>query len=104
MDDRTGEPKDSQHTGNERPPDPLRRSVTSGTWLALGLLTILLVALIVFIIQNTQKVEISFLGWNGRTPLAAALMIATTAGLIIAGTAGTLRIWQLRRRVRRNEP
>jgi uncharacterized integral membrane protein len=65
---------------------------------ALGLVLLLLV---VFIAQNTQKVEVSFLGWTGDTPLAVALLVAALAGLFLAVVAGALRIWQLRRRVRR---
>jgi uncharacterized integral membrane protein len=66
------------------------------------LLVVLLVLLAIFVLQNTQKVEISFLGWNGSAPLAAALLIATAAGLVLAVAAGTLRILQLRRRVKRD--
>ena len=66
------------------------------------LLVVLLVLLAIFVLQNTQKVEISFLGWNGNAPLAAALLIATAAGLVLAVAAGTLRILQLRRRVKRD--
>ena len=69
--------------------------------VALGLVLLLL---IIFIAQNTQNVNVSFLGWDGQTPLAVALLIATTAGLFVAAVAGTLRIWQLRRRVRRGSP
>jgi hypothetical protein len=29
---------------------------------------ILLVLLIIFIAQNTQKVQVAFLGWEGQTP------------------------------------
>ncbi len=66
------------------------------------LLVVLLVLLAIFVLQNTQKVEISFLGWSGNAPLAAALLIATAAGLVLAVAAGTLRILQLRRRVKRD--
>jgi uncharacterized integral membrane protein len=61
------------------------------------------VLLIIFIAQNTRDVHVSFLGFDGRTPLAVALLIAAAAGLLIATITGTLRIWQLRRRVRRTE-
>ena len=81
--------------------NPLRGSRTSGTWLAVIGLLVVLTLLAVFIIQNTQSVEISFLNWDGRAPLAAALLIATVAGLFIAAVAGALRILQLRRRVKR---
>jgi uncharacterized integral membrane protein len=66
--------------------------------VALG---VVLVLLIIFIAQNTRSTTVSFLGWEGRTPLAVALLIAAVAGLFLAAVAGTLRIWQLRRRVRR---
>ena len=81
--------------------DPLRGSRTSGLWatvIALGLVQLLL---IIFVAQNTQKVNVSFLGWDGQTPLAVALLIAAAAGLFIAAVAGSLRILQLRRRVKR---
>lgn len=82
--------------------DPLRRSRTSGAFVALVLLGLLLVLLIVFIAQNTQDVHVSFLTWDGTTPLAVALLIAAVGGILLTAIAGLLRIWQLRRRVRRS--
>jgi uncharacterized integral membrane protein len=64
-------------------------------------LAVLLLLLAIFILQNTQRVEISFLGWNGHAPLAASLLIAAVAGAFLVATAGVLRILQLRRRVKR---
>ena len=81
--------------------DPLRGSRTSGIWLAVAVLALLLVLLAVFVLQNTQEVTISFFGAEAQAPLAAALLIATAAGALIVVSAGTLRILQLRRRVRR---
>jgi uncharacterized integral membrane protein len=81
--------------------DPLRSSLTAQAWIGIIALTIVLILLIIFIAQNTHKVTVKFLGWDGSTPLAVALLIATVAGLFLATVAGTLRIWQLRRRVRR---
>lgn len=81
--------------------DPLRGSRTSGLWVAVVASAVVLVLLIVFIGQNTETVDVEFLGWEGQTPLAVALLAATVAGLVLAAVAGTLRIWQLRRRVRR---
>lgn len=81
--------------------DPLRASRTSGLWIAVALSGVVLVLLIIFIAQNTDPVDVSFLGWQGETPLAVALLIATVAGLFLATIAGSLRILQLRRRVKR---
>lgn len=85
----------------ERQPDPLRGSRTSGFWFTVLLLVVLLLLLAVFILQNTQRVEVTFLGWNGHAPLAATLLIATVAGAVVVAAAGALRILQLRRRVKR---
>jgi uncharacterized integral membrane protein len=81
--------------------DPLRGSRTSGTWIAVIVLSLLLLLLAVFILQNTQKVEVAFFGWNGRAPLAATLLIAAAGGALVVASAGVLRILQLRRRVKR---
>jgi len=81
--------------------DPLRGSRTSGIWAAVVGLGLVLLLLVIFIAQNTQSVSVSFLGWSGQTPLAVALLIATAAGLFLSAVAGSLRILQLRRRVRR---
>ena len=95
---------DAATSGVEAPThghDPLRGSRTSGTWIAVIVLSLLLLLLAVFILQNTQKVEVAFFGWNGRAPLAATLLIAAAGGALVVASAGVLRILQLRRRVKR---
>jgi uncharacterized integral membrane protein len=96
--------RDAATSGAGEPPnghDPLRGSRTSGTWIAVTVLSLLLLLLAVFILQNTQKVEVAFLGWSGRAPLAATLLIAAAGGALVVATAGVLRVLQLRRRVKR---
>ena len=80
---------------------PLRGSRTSGTWIAVLVLVVVLILLAVFILQNTQKAEVSFLGWTGQAPLSATLLIAAAGGALLVGAAGALRILQLRRRIKR---
>ena len=80
---------------------PLRGSRTSGTWIAVLVLVVVLILLAVFILQNTQKAEVSFLGWTGQAPLSATLLIAAAGGALLVGAAGALRILQLRRRMKR---
>ena len=87
-------------TTAKKSPDPLRGSATSGIWMAVVAFAVLLVLLAIFILQNTGSVEISFLGWTGSSPLAAMLLIAAAAGASLVVIAGSLRILQLRRRVR----
>ncbi len=81
--------------------DPLRGSRTSGAYVALIGFALVLVLLIIFIAQNTQSASVSFLGWEGSAPVAVLLLIATAAGLLLAGVAATSRILQLRRRVKK---
>jgi uncharacterized integral membrane protein len=81
--------------------DPLRGSRASGAWVFVVVLVLLLALLAIFVLQNTQDVEVSFMTWTGTAPLAATLLIATAAGLLIAVMAGSLRILQLRRRVKK---
>ena len=82
------------------PKDPLRSSRTSGIWIAIVAMALLLLLLVIFILQNTQDVQVSFLGWEGRAPLAVSLLIAAIVGILLTAVAGSLRILQLRRRIR----
>ncbi|MCL2541903.1 MAG: lipopolysaccharide assembly protein LapA domain-containing protein [Nocardioidaceae bacterium] len=97
---RPGATAEQDHDGVQ---DPLRGSWTSRTWTAVVGLAALLILLIVFIAQNTKEVPIRLFGWSWHPPLAVAILAAVAAGLLIAVCAGTLRILQLRRRVRRTK-
>ena len=96
-------PTTPQPTRQVRAEDPLRGSRTSGIWAAVVGLGLVLLLLVVFIAQNTQTVDVAFLGWEGTAPLSVTLLIAAATGLFLAAAAGTLRIVQLRRRVRRDK-
>ncbi|HEY3436874.1 MAG TPA: LapA family protein [Actinotalea sp.] len=56
-------------------------------------------ALIIFMLQNTDPVEVTFLGMSGTAPLALTLLIAGVGVGGIALVIGSLRIGQLRRRI-----
>jgi uncharacterized integral membrane protein len=53
-----------------------RRTRVSAAWLGVCFAAIALVVLIVFMLQNTRSVEISFLWLHGNVPLALALLTA----------------------------
>jgi putative membrane protein len=61
-----------------------------------------LIVVMIFIIQNAHAVNISFLGAHLRLSLAVALFLAAIAGALIMAAAGTARITQLRRLMRRD--
>jgi uncharacterized integral membrane protein len=75
------------------------RSRTSAAWVGLCVGALVLVALVVFMMQNTAPVEVTFLGATGTAPLALALLIAGLGVGIVALVLGALRIGQLRRRI-----
>ena len=63
---------------------------------------VLLIVMLIFIIQNAHAVNISFLGAHLRLSLAVALLLAAIAGALLMAAAGTARITQLRRIMRRD--
>jgi lipopolysaccharide assembly protein A len=74
---------------------------TSAAWIAVCTASLACVVLIVFMLQNTRQVEVTFLGMEGRLPLALALLIASVGTAILVTLIGTARITQLRHAARR---
>ncbi|ACZ29196.1 hypothetical protein Xcel_0157 [Xylanimonas cellulosilytica DSM 15894] len=79
-------------------PGEVPRSRAGALWVGICVAALVLVALIVFMLQNTEPVLVSFLGMEGTVPLAIALLIAGVGVGIVALVIGTVRITQLRRR------
>jgi putative membrane protein len=73
-----------------------RRTRLSGAWTAIVVGLLALVVILVFILQNQQRVEIKFLMFEGNLPLAIALLFALILGAIIVFAFGAARILQLR--------
>ena len=91
----------------DQPPSaatPLARGVPrtriSATFIALIAALIVLVLLLVFILENTKRVKVSFFGASGHLPLGVALLLAAVAGALVLAISGAARVLQLRRRVR----
>jgi lipopolysaccharide assembly protein A len=85
------------------PPRPERmRTRISGMRTGLIAGFVLLIVVMIFIIQNAHAVNISFLGAHLRLSLAVALFLAAIAGALLMAAAGTARITQLRRIMRRD--
>ncbi|HEX5402468.1 MAG TPA: lipopolysaccharide assembly protein LapA domain-containing protein [Pseudonocardiaceae bacterium] len=107
-----GEP--AQYEPNTGMPDPavvptpdhafkkMRRTRFSGLWVGLTAAAIVLLVLLVFIIENSQSVNISFFGAHGHLSLGVALLLAAIAGVLLVAVPGYGRILQLRRALRRS--
>ncbi|OJF11180.1 hypothetical protein BG844_28145 [Couchioplanes caeruleus subsp. caeruleus] len=77
------------------------RTRTGAAWSGICVAALLFVVLIVFMLQNTRHVEVTFLWLHGSLPLALALLIAGVGVGIATAAIGTARIAQLRRLSRR---
>jgi lipopolysaccharide assembly protein A len=88
------EPTLAQHTI-----EPTR---TSMVWTMVGIGVLLLVAILVFILQNSQRVRMRFLIVDGTLPLGVALLFAALLGALLVLAAGAARVLQLRVVARRH--
>jgi len=90
---------------NPGPPTEPRQQVhvtrTGRLWVAACVAALITVALIVFMVQNTHTVTVTFLGMTGSTSLALMLLIAAVGGILLTLLLGSARIIQLRHAVRR---
>lgn len=96
---RTGSARTSRSRRGAAPAPRTPRTRAGATWVGICIAALLLVALIVFMFQNTQEVLVSFLGTQATVPLALALLVAGVGVGVIALVVGTVRIGQLRRRL-----
>ena len=85
----------------ERPPQPPPRTRTSAAFKVLVAGLVVLVLLLVFILENTQSVKVSYFGATGHISLGVALLLAAVAGALLAALIGGGRILQVRRHVKR---
>jgi len=65
--------------------------------------TVVALLLLIFILENTKSVKVSFLGAHGNLALGVALLLAAVAGALIVALIGAARMTQLRLRARRAE-
>jgi uncharacterized integral membrane protein len=90
---------DSHHEGSA--PIPVAGQVThtriSASWTALVVAVFVLVVLVIFIAENTQRSTVNFVGFHGHAPTAVVLLIAAIAGASIVIIVGLARIIQLRK-------
>jgi lipopolysaccharide assembly protein A len=92
-------PVDGEPTLAEHTIEPTR---TSMVWTMVGIGVILLVAILVFILQNGQRIRMQFLMVNGTLPLGVALLFAALLGALLVLVAGAARVLQLRVLARRH--
>jgi uncharacterized integral membrane protein len=91
-----------ERTGPVAPLRDVRRTKASALWVTTAVAVLLLLLLGIFIAQNSQSVEVHFLGADGSVSLALGLLFSALAGAGVVLLAGAVRIVQLRLAGRRH--
>lgn len=82
------------------PARPRTRSRTGSVFTTLIAGAVVLILLLVFILENTQSVKVSFFGADGHIALGVALLLAAVGGALLTGLVGGARVLQLRHRLK----
>jgi uncharacterized integral membrane protein len=101
-----GNPADPDRTTASPGREPDRwakvpRSRMGGAWVVLLVAAFVLLLLLIFILQNGQRADVSYLGVHGHLPMGVALLLAAVFGVLLVALPGTARIMQLRMLSRR---
>jgi uncharacterized integral membrane protein len=75
------------------------RTRLSSAWIGIVAAALVLVLLLIFILQNTRSVKVTYFTASGTIPVGVALLFAAIGGLLLAGLMASLRIWQLHHRL-----
>ncbi|HET9060977.1 MAG TPA: lipopolysaccharide assembly protein LapA domain-containing protein [Acidimicrobiales bacterium] len=76
---------------------------TSATWTAVAAALVFLVIVVVFLLENLQRVRVTFFGAHWSVPLAVDLLLAVVLGGLIVFCVGAVRILQVRLQSRRQQ-
>lgn len=94
-------PPDQGSAPPVRPARGVKRKRAGGVWVAVVLFALVLVLLLIFILENTQRVDVSYFGVHGHSTLGIAILLAAVLGALLVAIPATWRIVQLRMAARR---
>lgn len=77
-------------------------SRVGATWVFLFFGMVLLILLLVFVLQNLDRVSMTLFVWQLSFPLGVGMLFAAITGALIMALIGSIRIIQLRRQVTRS--
>ena len=84
------------------PHHKIRHTRISGLWLAVTFFAVVLLFLLIFILQNSRGVDVSYLGLHGHLSLGVAMLLAAVCGALLTVLAGAARMAQLHNVARRH--
>ena len=79
-----------------------KRTRMSGSWVAVALFAVVLVLLLIFILENSQRVDIAYFGVHGHMTLGVALLLAAVLGIVLVVIAWFARGVRVRAAAHRN--
>jgi uncharacterized integral membrane protein len=94
------EHQEAEHHESDSRTTKVARTRVSASWTAVVVAAFLLVLLIIFVAQNTQRSSVNFLWLHGTAPAAVVILIAAAVGALVVVIVGVARILQLRRAAR----
>lgn len=74
----------------------------TGIYWSLPVALLLGVAIVIGVVQNTQSVELRYLGWTAHTPLVVVLLIAVLLTATVTALVGAAWRWRRRRQLIRH--
>jgi uncharacterized integral membrane protein len=86
----------------QQPQHVVTSTRTGAVWAAAVGFAVVLLLLLIFILQNSQRVVVSFYGIHGHLPLGVALLLAAVFGVLLVVIPGIGRMAQLRLTARRH--
>jgi uncharacterized integral membrane protein len=109
----TSSPASWQQSSPDRPPQGpapvppqaphvVKRTRLGGLWVASASFALVLLLLLIFVLENGQRVDVGYFGFHGHLPLGVALLLAAALGILLVVIPGTGRIVQLRVVARRH--
>ncbi|WP_081631584.1 lipopolysaccharide assembly LapA domain-containing protein [Nocardia sp. 348MFTsu5.1] len=86
---------------NRQALDDVKHTRINALWVGLIAGAIITLLLLIFIVQNVESQSIHLLFWTVELPLGVSLLIAAILGAVITGIVGSLRMYQVRRAVKK---
>lgn len=96
----TGQPAATRPQQQAVPAQP-PRTRTSIAFSGFVAGAVVLILLLIFILENTESVHVSYFGAGGHLPLGVALLLAAVGGALLVGILGAARIAQVRLHAKR---
>lgn len=95
---------DHQDEQRRRALDDVKHTRTRAAWVGLIVGAVITLMLLIFIVQNLDSQRIDLFFWTVNLPLGVSLLVAAILGAVITAIVGSLRMFQVRRAMKKAKP